>query len=618
MNQRRGQFVSSQQLTPGKGVAGAPLLPANSASYNVNRQPFFRLNLIRSLQLHRKMAVGFTLAGLALAAAYVAIKWPVYTAQSQIYIQPLSLWMIENGWPPHWPNDSQTYDSYIAQQIQSASRTDVQLSALHRLPLGVWQRSGENEQEAAARLGQSVEVERIGTSFEIGITAHARDAEAAAEVANAMAASIIEKAWREEKAGNRERVAILHEEQLRIEKELDADRAEQASLNAAAAAGSATPRMQRANDLATDIVRLQTRRSSVDERMQNLILEDRVPGAAHLSTAAEAPRSPAVMGIAKKVLPMVLGGLLLGLLATQIANHLDQRIYIADDIKHVVGIAPMAQLPDFDQVSEGVAEEHLLRLSAAIEHAYQRSNLRSFIFTSAGPGAGVTTVVGRVSSLLESMGRPTVLVGAGWVPPASSRGGSNVHDLNGEASAQLASRHGSRSMALPHHLAEEAESGGESVVLTDTAPLGISAETEYLARFVDAAIVLVESGVTTRSQLREVSATMQRLDVPAVGFVLNHIGLEKADHSFRQSIELTERYLRHQNRSFKQDLDEIKRQRKRDIASHAAAATSQFGNQPRPETHVFHLLEWKAANPTGDVEAAKAEATRQGYDVVER
>jgi hypothetical protein len=44
----------------------------------------------------------------------------------------------------------------------------------------------------------------------------------------------------------------------------------------------------------------------------------------------------------------------------------------------------------------------------------------------------------------------------------------------------------------------------------------------------------------------------------------------------------------------------------------------KIGNQPKPETHVFYLPEWKATNPLGDVEAAIAEARRLGYEVVER
>jgi hypothetical protein len=80
------------------------------------------------------------------------------------------------------------------------------------------------------------------------------------------------------------------------------------------------------------------------------------------------------------------------------------------------------------------------------------------------------------------------------------------------------------------------EIDSETIVLADTAPLLASGETEYLARFVDSAIVVIQSGLTTRAQLREVARTLQRLELAAVRFVLNRVSIEKADPSFRQSL----------------------------------------------------------------------------------
>ena len=767
MNLQRGHLVPMQQITPGEGAPGAPSQAAGSLAQGGHEQPFFRFDLLRSLQLHRGLAVGISLAGLALALAYVALKWPVYTAQSQVYIQPISPKMMDQGNSARWPNDSNTYDSFIEQPVQSATHPDVMLSVLHKLPPGSWQGRGESEQAAAERLGRSIEVARLGSSYEVAITARASTPELSAQIANAMAAGIIEKSTREEKAGNPERLAILQEEQERVQKALDADHAEQATLNTklgvaaistaapdhyddaitkiheelvkartahdeaaarlislgadqelaskalnseadelvasdpglvtmktalnqqrallitqmanltpnhplykqdtaqleqidaslesmskdlraksstrieqrvrtdldrtagveerlnaqlgqmAGAAASATPKLQRANDLATDIVRLQNRQTIVSEQLHNLMLEDSVPGSAHLSAAAIAPLHPTVSGILKKALPTAILGLLLGLMAAVLANNLDQKVYIASDVERVLGFAPMAQLPDFTEVSDGVTEEHMLRLSATIEHAFQIGNLKSCIFTGVQSGAGVTTVMSKLSSMLESMGRPTVLVNAAWTPPPSPKAPSGGLGLN-DSQTQLATQRASRSTALLHQLAEETETGDDSLVLTDTAPLAVSAETEYLARFVDAAIVVVESGVTTRAQLRDAADNLQRLNVPTVGFVLNRIGFEKADPAFRQSVRDVEQYLRVQSRSFKDDLDDIQMQRKRQMASNSAPPVSPVSNRPKPDTHVFYLPGWKANNPQGDVEAAKAEARRQGYEVVER
>jgi len=79
----------------------------------------------------------------------------------------------------------------------------------------------------------------------------------------------------------------------------------------ASTAASATPKLQRASDLATDIARLRARFTTVDEQLHNLMLEDSAPGAVHLSVTAVPPLRPAVAGILKKALPLALGGLLL-------------------------------------------------------------------------------------------------------------------------------------------------------------------------------------------------------------------------------------------------------------------------------------------------------------------
>jgi uncharacterized protein involved in exopolysaccharide biosynthesis len=574
MSLLRIQSVPLQEFRAGGDSAPVPPPSAsNSSSTGSNEQPFFRLDLMRSLQLHRGLALGFSLVGIALAVGYVVMKWPVYTAQSQVYIQPVAPKVMGQANESHWPYDAVTYDSFVQQQVESATHPDVLVGVLHKLEPGSWQRQGETEQSAAARLGRAVEVLRLGTSYQVEITAQAKDPELSAKIANAMAAGIVERASREEKAGDTERLAILRDEQDRIQKELEADRAEQESLNsklgiaaigstasnhydddinriheelvkaraahdeAAArfismdadheasskamnaeaedlvsadpglvsmktalnshraqlitqmanltpnhpqykqdaeelaqinasldstmkelraktaariqqrmrteldrtsgvegrlnaqlgqltgAAVSATPKLQRASDMATDILRLQNRLTSVGEQLHNLMLEDNVPGAAHLSVAAVAPVHPTLTGILRKSLPMALGGIIFGILAALLANNLDSKIYIAADVDHVLGFAPMALLPDFDEVSSGVAEEHLLRLAATIQHARQLGNLKSCIFTSTGPGAGVTTVSTQVRKILEAMGRPCVLVDAsGPQPPAQQAG----------------------------------------------------------------------------------------------------------------------------------------------------------------------------------------------------
>ena len=690
MSFQRVQSFSAPQLRSGEAVSAPPPASGPAAPGNPER-PFIRLNLLRALQLHRNLAMGIALGGLLLALAYVVKAWPVYTAQSQLYVQPIQS-KVMAGPDQSFTSNSAAYDSFVQQQVQSASNPDVLISALHKLKPGSWQRSGESEQAAAARLGGTIEVARQGTSYEVAIAAKAKDPQLVAQIANAVANSIVERASGEGNAGNVQRMAVLREERDRIQSQLTADYAEQNDLNKqlgmaavgteapdlidadigktreelikaqtehdqaearfsamgagkgdsssaidaeadelvaadagltsmksslnsrrallitqmsnltpnnpeykqdaaelakinggldtmmkdlrakaaariqqklrmdlertagvesrlngqlrqlAGTAASATPKLQRASDLATNIARLRNRFTNVDDQLHNLMLESSAPGAVHLSVAAVPPLHPAVSGILKKALPLVLAGLLFGLLAASIANHLDPRVYIGADIEQVLGFAPMAVLPDFDEVSDEVSAEQLLRLSSAIEHARKQGDLNNCIFTGTSSGVGVTTLVRRVQDILAAMGRPTVLLDSSGTPPPAPR--ATGRDAESD---EHATQRGSRSTALLRQVAAETAMEVESLVLTDTAPLLISAETEYLARFVDCAIVVAESGVTTRAQLLAAVNTLQKLDVAAMGFVLNRVKLAKADPAFRQSVQEIEKHHRAQS-----------------------------------------------------------------------
>ena len=672
----RGPVVRSPSST---GESSDGQQTVSGVSRRRDNEQIIRLNLLRALQLHRRLALTCALGGVLLAVAYVLLQWPIYTAKSQIYVQPVQPKVMSSGNDQNSSVNAAAYDAYIQQQVQSASSPAVLASALKKLGPG-WQRNNETEQSAADRLGHAIEAVRVGTGYEIAITARASDPVLAAKIANAVAESIAEKASVEGNDGDAQRITVLRDERDRIQNELKQDYEEQddlnkqlgmaavgpvapdlideqisktrdelikaqtdhdqasakfsamkagqsdssAALNAEAddliaedaglssmktslnqrravlitqmanltpqnpgyklaadelakinasldammkdlrssaaariqqklstdlertarvedqlngqlrelarTAAGATPKLQRVNDLATDIVRLRNRFSTVDEQLHNLIVEDSAPGAVHVSVAAVPPLHPSYGKILKGALPLVLGGVLLGLLAAVIVNKLDPRIYIAADIEDALGFAPIAVLPDFEEVSDGVTAEYLLRLAVAIEHAGRKGNMRTCIFTGSSRHTGVTTIGERVKNTLCAMGRRAVLLDA----TGHARDESQVPD-------------GSAGPLVQRDFSAELDV--ENIVLVDTPPLALSAETEYFARSVDGALVVVRSGVTTRAQLLAAVNTLQRLEVGAVGFVLNRVTLAKADPGFRHSLEDMEKHLRSQGNS---------------------------------------------------------------------
>jgi len=694
-----------------------------------SEQAFMQLNVKRSLSMHWRLARKVALGGAVLAAMYLLVQifvlksFPAYLAESIVYVQPTPAKILEpqQGGSERWPFDSNTYETYIHQQMMNVSRDDVLAGALHRL--SGFQNQGESDQEAERRLVRKLSVTREGAAYQFSIGARARDPEMAAQIANAVTASYIESASRDERTGDAQRLTMLREEKERIGNALTADHAEQDALNkqlgvasvgnaapdhydeditqihaelvkartdhdAAAAkfaaldagsgrsssaidaeadgliandavlvsmkqslnirratlisqmanltplnpqykqdeaeltrinttldammkelrskaaariqlqlradlqrtagveaqlngqlrqlvgaAGSATPKLQRASDLAADITRLQARYAAVDEQMHNLMLEDSAPPAAFQVTPAEPPLNPTKSGVLRNTLLILLAGLFFGVLAAVVVNKLDPRIYIAADVEQVLGFAPMAQLPDFAEVSEGAAEEYLLRLASTIEHARKQGDLRSCIVTGTAAGTGVTTLVNRVRKMLEAMGRSTVLVDATGVP--APRSGANMSGP-GNSRGLAPSERVSRPTALLQQMAEEAETGVEILVFTDTAPLAVCAETEYLARFVDCAIVVMESGMTTRDELRQMARMLERLDVGVVGFVLNRVGLANADPAFRLAVEAVEKHLQAQSASRTQRAEQS------GFAADEAAAAPELPKEDRP------------------------------------
>jgi hypothetical protein len=366
-----------------------PRLPDGASAAprgELSNESAYRLDVMRSSRIHRLLALGFPLVGLILSALYVVSYGSIgsvpigpvsigpasigrvkigtvsmYTAQSLVYIQP----------PPHWPNndDPAAYDSYIQHQILSMTRREVLAGALKILAPGVWQQSGESDDSAADRLRGAVEVARVGTGYLVAITAHANSPNTATALANAVAASYIENTALEQKASDAGGLTILKEEQERITKELDDDRAEQATLNAqlarmTGATTGAAPKLQRLSDLANDITRLQEVYDTVDEQLQNQTMEDSAPGTAHLAETAVPPSYFAISGVVRNALLLLFAFILLGFVAAVVAHKMDQRTAVQSP-RIVLEATPAGSVREIPVAAETAAAAAVLTTPAA-------------------------------------------------------------------------------------------------------------------------------------------------------------------------------------------------------------------------------------------------------------
>jgi hypothetical protein len=81
------------------------------------------------------------------------------------------------------------------------------------------------------------------------------------------------------------------------------------------------------------------------------------------------------------------------------------------------------------------------------------------------------------------------------------------------------------------------------VVLIDADPLPISANTEYLARVVDATVLVVKASTTTRQELDRAAQLLERLEVAGVAVVLNKISQGRADRAMKKEFRRYEQSL---------------------------------------------------------------------------
>jgi succinoglycan biosynthesis transport protein ExoP len=670
-----------------------PLRPASRVSP-------FRINIVKSLRLHKVAALVTTLLVLGFGLAVIAKHKPTYSAASFIYISPtFPKTLVEDR------EQERPYESYVQQHVHSINRYDILAEAIRRMPPGTWTYPGETEQSAVQRLQRSLDIFRVGTTYQVAISLDGP--EHLADIVNTITSMYLEKAKSEEFYGRDDRLATLKDERTRIEterdsllkeqntitnslgvaafngkggnvfdsenaklqtdllsahearvtaeaqlaalrngdpsaptsalnaaadeviagdpslmalktqlsnkravlidqlsgmtplnparkqtedqlaqiqKELDdmqgklrktaADRLEQKArtqLNSAtmiesrlqgdlmrgtSKANQAAPRIQRAEAIEAELERLQARYAAVDDRISNLELESSSPGSVHLFSPAMTPLGPE----RSKILLLVIGifpfSVVLGILTAIALDLLDPHIYTASDVEAVLGFAPIGMLFDDREVTQIVFDECALRLAAGVDHAARMAGARTFVFTGVNSGAGTTSIIENLGSMLAKLGRKTLVIDPSGnnEPVAFVTFGTDLQrrpvsfpeegpGTSGPSTELQTVKSGNQS--LPSRIAPlnsfvfesfKALSAGYDIVLIDAAPIMISAETEYLARMADVTVLVSEAGKTKKAWLTRAARLLERLGVAGAAAVVNKVHPARAEEALKHDL----------------------------------------------------------------------------------
>ena len=176
------------------------------------------INLVGSLKRHWFVSLSVFL-GLLGCGGFVLWKKakPVYEAHSVVYVSP--------KFPKILANDNEVdlpYDSYFADQIQRPTRYDIIEDAIAKLPYAVRHLSGPVLPYEIQVLQHTLEVKRIGSTpmrCQSGLTGPSPSG--LAETVNAVTDTYVEKAKNEEFYGLDSRLTTLHQEQDRLQKQMD-------------------------------------------------------------------------------------------------------------------------------------------------------------------------------------------------------------------------------------------------------------------------------------------------------------------------------------------------------------------------------------------------------------
>jgi succinoglycan biosynthesis transport protein ExoP len=187
-----------------------------------------RIDVMRSLRLHKMLAALITLLVTSLGVAFLARHRATYEATSVVYVSPNFPATLKVSEEQEYP-----YDSYMEEQLHSVAGFNVLTDAIRKLQPGVWQYPGESLESAADRLQHFLTVKRDGLSYQVRISLDGSNPTHLAEIVNAVTDSYLEHTKGEEFYGRDKRLDALRQERAQVQSNLTDKLREQTQISQA-------------------------------------------------------------------------------------------------------------------------------------------------------------------------------------------------------------------------------------------------------------------------------------------------------------------------------------------------------------------------------------------------
>jgi polysaccharide biosynthesis transport protein len=246
-----------------------------------------RIDVLRSLRLHKMAATLITLLTLGLGVALAVRHRAQFEATSVVYVSPNFHATLVANQEQEYP-----YDSYIEEQVHSVTKYNVLVDAVGKLKPGAWQAPGESLESAVDRLQHSLNVRRDGQSYQVQITLLGTDPTNLAEIVNAVTESYLDGIKGEEFYGRDERLDSLRQARTEVQNELNDKLHEQTqisqSLGVAVISSDATDQIDaQVAKLRTDLTAAHEQRIQAEAQLSALETGGADAPSAALNTAAD-------------------------------------------------------------------------------------------------------------------------------------------------------------------------------------------------------------------------------------------------------------------------------------------------------------------------------------------
>jgi uncharacterized protein involved in exopolysaccharide biosynthesis len=312
---------------------------------------------------------------------------------------------------------------------------------------------------------------------------------------------------------------------------------------------SVAKQVQMAQVVSDEVDRLRKQQNAINSQIDALNMPGDTSGYLRIFSAARTPLAPNKSS-SKKLLFVVLGvAIFLGIGAAVAMDLIDQRILSPSEVKRAVGFLPVGIVLEPTPGTMVFAEEQFRRLVNGIQRGLSAQNAKSVVLTPIHHARTPCTLISDIGRVLVSRGLKTAIVDANPLRATDERvrtsgltdrvtpvdhpfhsNGIPSDDPRLPARIEMdASQEVSASPLISRisGLLDELEQAYD-VVLIDAPPLGLSADTEFLATIGDITLLVVEGGEATRRELIRGANLLGRIGAPSVGVVMSQVRMSNA------------------------------------------------------------------------------------------